>query len=73
MILAYLISLMLGAAVFFMTAKLSMPTRLGLSVGVFLVLAIAITVVLTRVSDHPPVESHIVDHKQPPVDKQNER
>ncbi|WP_296892588.1 hypothetical protein [Thiobacillus sp.] len=64
MMLAYLISLALGIAVFFIAGNLSMPVRLGLSLGIFLVLVVAITVVLTRVGDRAPADAITIDPKQ---------
>lgn len=64
MILAYFISLALGVAVFFIAGNLSMPIRLGLSLGIFLVLIVAITVALMRVGDRAPTDAITIDPKQ---------
>lgn len=64
MIVAYLISAALGVAVFLIASKLSMPMRLVLSIGVFLVLAIAVTIIITRVGDPASPEAVTIDPKQ---------
>lgn len=64
MILAYLISLVLGITVFFIAENLSIPIRLGLSLGIFLMLVVAITIVLTRVGDRAPADAITIDPTQ---------
>lgn len=72
MISAYLVSLAIGAAVFFFAGKLAMPLRLGLSIGVFLVLAVVVTVVLKNVGDPAAADAITVDPKHLQQHKPNE-
>jgi membrane protein implicated in regulation of membrane protease activity len=63
-IFAYLVSLAIAAAVFLLSGKLTMPLRLGLSLVVFLVLAVAVTVVLKNIGDPAADDAITVDPKQ---------
>ena len=64
MIAAYSLSAVLGVVVFFIASKLSLPMRLGLSIGLFLVLAVAATVVIIHIGDRAPPDTVTVDSKQ---------
>ena len=61
---AYLLSAVLGIVVFFIASKISLPLRLGLSLGTFLVLAVIAMIVISRIGDRAPPDAVTVDLKQ---------
>ncbi|MGE0113541.1 MAG: hypothetical protein AB7T07_01445 [Steroidobacteraceae bacterium] len=64
MIVAYFISAAIGVGMFFIASKLSLPMRLGLSIGTFLVLMLAVTIIINRVGDRAPPDAVTIDPKQ---------
>jgi hypothetical protein len=63
-ILVYLLCVVCGVVVFIVAAKASLPLRLGLSVGTFLLLAAAATAIRSRMGDRAAPDAVTVDQKQ---------
>ncbi len=57
MMISYLMSAAAGVIVFFLAFKLAAPIRVGLSVGIFLILAVLITILSSRVGDPAPPDA----------------
>jgi hypothetical protein len=64
MILAYLLSAVVGVVIFFVASKLSLPMRLGLSIGIFVLLAVIVTVIIIRVGDRASPDAVTIDPKR---------
>jgi predicted RND superfamily exporter protein len=57
MIIAYLGFFALGVLIFFLMAKLGLPMRIGVSLAVFLIPSIILTIWVVRVGDKPPSDA----------------
>jgi hypothetical protein len=64
MTLAYVLSFVLAAAVFLVTAKCRKPIRLGWSIGTFVVLAAILTLAILRIGDKPAAGAVTVTPEQ---------
>jgi len=64
MILAYLLSAVVGVVIFLSASRLSLPMRLGLSIGSFVALVLLVTIILIRIGDRAPPDAVTIDSKQ---------
>lgn len=61
MILAYLLSALIGIVVYVSCGRLSLYYRLGISIGAFLILAILLTFLLGRVKDYGSHDAIVIE------------
>lgn len=70
MIIAYLVFFAVGAVIFFLMEKFSLPIRIAVSLGVFLIPAIVLTAWVVRTGDKPPPDAvTVVPKHSEPSDK----
>mgnify|MGYP001612831995 CR=1 FL=1 len=69
MIIAYITFVVLGVVAFFLMAKFGLPIRIAVTLAVFLIPSVSLTVWVVRVGDKPPPDAITVVPKPSTPDK----